>query len=186
MYFDIKNHQPTKDEKYFVDTNVWYWMTYVSSKEMKLPNEPREYQKECYPQFIQNLLDSEAELYFSPLILAELASVIEQSEFEIYKMFNPEERVNKKQFRKKPLERKNVIKEVKTAWSQITSMSKCIDTNVNKDFSERCLKLLEETQLDGYDSFYIDTALKFGIINIITDDKDFRTSPELAVYSTYG
>jgi len=183
MFLDIR--KPISIEsggKYFIDTNVWYWMTYISSKEF-IANPPEEYQVETYPAFVEKALDENAELYYSPLILVELARLIERSEHAIYKRYNGE--LSIKRFRKIAGERKAVIQEIKSAWDTIRSMAAPLAVSVDCAFSESLLDVIERYGLDGYDAVYCRAMEENGIINIITDDKDFRAVDGFKLYGCY-
>ena len=52
----IDKTRPIKNERYLIDTNVWFWFTYVASKQIILPNHPSQYQIKEYPLFIESLL----------------------------------------------------------------------------------------------------------------------------------
>lgn len=187
MFININDCTPKAGDKFFVDTNVWFWSTYVSSKTIADKTKPQDYQRIKYPAFLESLLNAKAELYFSPLILAELANIIEQAEFEIYKMYNPtDNKISKKRFRSQPAERASVISEIKTAWDTISAMSTCIETTIDLNFSQSSIELMRDTTLDAYDSFYIKSANISSIKNILTDDKDFRSVDGIDIYSTYS
>ncbi len=183
---EIRNYKPTPEDKFFVDANVWYWTTYVASRQMNIPNSPKEYQVEHYPDFIQRALDIGAKLFVTPFILAELASIIEHTEFEIYKQWNSTAEISKKRFRKDTKQRLVVVREIEAAWTQVTSLATCMDVLVDGSFVDSCLSQLKKTCLDGYDLFHLNAALLQGVSKLVTDDKDFRTVGEIKVFTTYG
>ncbi len=171
---DLNKHTPQKGERFFVDSNVWYWTTYVASKEMPLPNSPREYQIQNYPVFLEKALNNGAKLYHCPLTLAELASTIEFSELNIFKQFNPDkEGLRKKTFRKISSERKGVLNEIKVAWDAINAMSTCVEISLDLKFIQETQDILKKSVLDSYDSFFVQIMREYEFENIITDDGDF-------------
>lgn len=183
---EIKNYQPSSRDKFFVDANVWYWTTYVASRQMNIPNSPKEYQVQHYPDFIQRALDVGAQLFVTPFILAELASIIEHTEFEIYKQWNAAAEISKKRFRKDAKQRSVVVREIEAAWKQVTSLATCMDVLVDEPFVDSCLGQLKDTCLDGYDLFHLNAALLQGLSNLVTDDKDFRSVADIKIFTTYG
>ena len=42
-------------DKFFIDTNVWFWLTYAASNEIQTQNAPARYQLEVYPEFIEKI-----------------------------------------------------------------------------------------------------------------------------------
>lgn len=171
----IDTFEPKVGDRFFVDTNVLYWISYVASKEIHdLPNPPKDYQVEKYPAFIEKVLNCGGKLYTSPLLLSELANIIESSEFEIYKKFNPDKNgISKKKFRKIRVERKAVVDEIRVAWDTIGTFSQRLDNKIDENFSNSCIELLESSCLDAYDASYVIFAKEHGINYMITDDKDF-------------
>ena len=182
---DIKTYSPVSGEGFFVDANVWYWVTYVSSKKIVLPNQPKKYQIDQYPDFIQRALDAGAKLYVTPFVFAELASIIERTEFEIYKAWGSSGQTSKKVFRGDSKQRVAVIREIESAWLQVKSLAECADIFIDGNFLDSCLNDLRGSELDGYDLFHLHTQLAHGCINLITDDKDFRTANGVKVFTTY-
>lgn len=184
MFLDIsKPVNILGGDRYFVDTNVWYWMTYVSSKEF-IAVPPKNYQVEIYPAFVERILSNNAQLFYSPLVLVELAGLIERSEHAIHNKYHGE--LTLKQFRKKVAERRGVIEEVRGAWDTIKSMASPLSINIDLDFSESLLNVMESCCLDGYDFVYCSVMRESGISNIITDDKDFRSVGDVNLYGCYS
>lgn len=172
---DLNLHQPIKGERYFVDTNVWFWFTYVSSKRVVLPQHPEPYQLVDYPNFIQKALDDGAILCHCPLTLAELANVIEKTELDIYKKNIKNDFFEKKEFRRIVNERKSVLNEIQVAWNSINTMSTCIDIKLDLKFVDRCRDILGEGTVDSFDAFFIQTMRDQQIDYVVTDDHDFST-----------
>lgn len=183
--FDIRQTAPTKDDVFFVDTNIWYWMTYASSKtfpDTKVA--PQEYQTTHYPDFIQKALTAESQLYYSPLSLAELANTIESIELNLFKIFNPDnDGITRKAFRNIRNERNAVVQEVDAAWATITTLSKVLKSELTEELSENSLTSFKQTMLDPYDAFFYEMMKSEGIVKIITDDADFKTAIGLEIYT---
>ncbi|MEZ7493383.1 PIN domain-containing protein [Pseudoalteromonas distincta] len=183
MFKDIRKEEAPENESIFVDTNVWYWTTYFSSKEY-LVDMPKDYQTEFYPNFIENALAKNTTLYFSPLVFVELSGLIEKAELKIYNKFHPENNMNLKQFRKIGPERRAVLNEIKIALDTIKGMAEELPLNFDIDMSETVYSCLDKYLIDGYDSIFYKKMKANNIDKILTDDKDFRSLP-VTVYSCY-
>ncbi|EGQ8316012.1 PIN domain-containing protein [Vibrio cholerae] len=184
MYHDIKTVIPKSEDGFFVDTNVWYWTTYVASKSF-LARQPQDYQVDYYPTFIESALENNADLYYSPLTLIELANLIERSEWEIYKAYNSSDNITLKKFRGIPAERSAVLDEIKAAWSSIKSMATELVSDLNSQTSDDFIDTIEKYKIDGYDALYYQIMKHHDVKNIITDDKDFRLINDINFYSCY-
>ncbi|MEX6663649.1 type II toxin-antitoxin system VapC family toxin [Pseudomonas sp. W2-17] len=184
MFLDIRNNEPSKDAVYFVDTNVWYWTTYAASKKF-LGNAPQDYQIEFYPGFIEKALAHNATLHYTSLTLVELTSLIERSEFEIFKAFNGDPKYKIKQFRKDNAQRKAVLAEIDSAWEQIQAMASELPTSLPNGSSAELISIINAHPVDGYDALYVKIMSDHKIANIITDDKDFRAVTGLNLYGCY-
>lgn len=181
---NINNVSPSEGEGYFVDTNVWYWVTYVASKSF-IPNGPRRYQTETYPNFIEQAVNNKALLYYSPLVLIELARVIERAEFEIFKAFKNDKSFHFKRFRNNEKQRKLVVSEIRAAWEQVRQLAIELPAKIGEDLEVEVLEALEKYTIDGYDSLYYYFMKQSGIVNITTDDKDFRGVDGIELYSCF-
>jgi predicted nucleic acid-binding protein len=182
---DINTVVPQQGESYFVDTNVWYWMTYASSKHMSADNAPKEYQVADYPNFIQKALDNGVKLYHCGFTLSELSNIIENAEWRSFICFNPDQqKISKKNYRRKTQERRMVVKEVKAAWDSINAMSNCIDVDLNTVFLESAHQIYSDSLLDSYDSFITEVMNQYNIDNVITDDGDFSSLTNKNVFTS--
>ncbi|PCC98989.1 PIN domain-containing protein [Halopseudomonas pelagia] len=184
MLRDIKNVSPGKGELFFVDTNVWYWMTYFASKSF-VPKGPKQYQIENYPNFIEQAVNNKAVLYYSPLMLIELTSLIERAEFEIFKAFKNDQNFSFKRFRNDQHQRKVVIDELHLAWEQVRQLAIELPAKIGDDLECKVLDYLRNFNIDGYDSLYYYFMKQNNIVNIITDDKDFRGLDGIELYSCF-
>jgi predicted nucleic acid-binding protein len=181
--YDIHRARPSREDKYFVDTNVWFWLTYCSSKEIPGDGEPRRYQVTKYPEFIEKVLDMGARLFHCPLVYSELANIIERTEFNIYRIENPQSKVSRKVFRSMSEERENVLKELKIAWDTISQLSKCLEVPLHEKFVQDAHEVLEGSTLDPYDAFYFQIMAAEGLTKIITDDRDFGSTEIDSIYT---
>jgi predicted nucleic acid-binding protein len=177
---NLYKHNPVSNEKYFVDTNVWYWTSYVSSKTILAKEYSNKYQLETYPQFIEKAINNGSTLCYSPLTLAELAHVIENAEHQLYMQQNVIT-IEKKVYRKITAQREKVLAEIEAAWAQVTAMATSIDTLINKKFVIDSIAVLKEGMLDAYDSFYIQLMRENQIDYLITDDYDFASLNKIMI-----
>ncbi|KZN15904.1 MULTISPECIES: type II toxin-antitoxin system VapC family toxin [Pseudomonas] len=173
---NIQSSRPVHTDKYFVDTNVWFWFTYCASKEINTSSKPRRYQIEKYPAFIEKALDAGAKLFHCPLVFSELANVIERTEYDIFTSDKKNAGVTRKGFRKLEDERKKVIQEIKIAWSSVNSVSTCLNINLNQQTVTPAITHLESAPLDAYDAFYLQVMSSEGITQLISDDRDFTVA----------
>lgn len=183
MIKSIDSEIPFHKDKYFVDTNVWFWFTYCASKEIELKTAPRRYQLEKYPDFVEKVLDSGAKIYHCPLVYAELANIIERTEFEIYIAKNPTLKKTRKEFRADSECRQLVINEIRMAWDTINTISNSLDFSLSNKIVEGVHAVIENSTLDPYDSFYCYLMGYVGINKIITDDADFNSVDGTELYT---
>ncbi|WP_221293292.1 type II toxin-antitoxin system VapC family toxin [Stutzerimonas stutzeri] len=179
----ITTSKPAHTDKYFVDTNVWFWFTYCASREINTAHKPRRYQVERYPEFIERALDAGAKLFHCPLVFSELANVIERTEYDIFKAGGSNLCVSRKKFRAIEGEREKVIKEIKMAWTTVNSISTCLDIRLNKQIVTPAMTCLESAPLDAYDAFYLQVMSSEGITKLITDDRDFMVAGVESIYT---
>jgi len=177
--FCISSYKPRKGEKFFVDTNVWFWTTYAASKTFEMTRKPEHYQLSDYPAFLQRALNDGVSLCHCPLTLAELANTIENTELDIYRKNIGKPYFEKKEFRRIVEKRKAVLDEIEIAWKTICAMSTCIDVKLDNTFVEQGKALLNEGLIDPLDAYFIQTMRQHKIDYVVTDDHDFSTIRQL-------
>ena len=178
---DLRNDTPKPTDKFFVDTNVWYWLTYSRSKQSS--NFPKPYQTNDYPKYIQQTLKAQSKLYKSGLSFPEIAHLIERNERDIFNNANSSD-IKPKEFRHNyPNERTNVVQEIQTSWQQIEQFGNTIDVLVNDAILTKADTRLAQDKLDGYDLLMIESILTNGINFVITDDSDFGTISGITVFT---
>lgn len=173
--------KPVRQDRFFVDSNVWFWFTYCASKEFSDANQPRHYQLEKYPKFIEEALDIGASLYHSPLVYTELANIIEKTEHGIY--VNKYGEIERKKFRAIAHCRERVLKEVDQAWKIISTVSSCLDIHLKANLIPHIHKLLVSSKLDSYDALYLQVMQLENIEKLISDDGDFVETPLKDLYT---
>ncbi|MFM0512069.1 PIN domain-containing protein [Paraburkholderia sp. RL17-373-BIF-A] len=175
---DISNDVPTAEDVFFVDTNVWYWMTYTKAS----TSGARAYQINSYPAYTNNALNARSTIYQSGLSLAELSHLIEKAERDIFAVSNPS--VTPKEFRHNfPIERANVCSEVEAACIQVTALADPLEITIDETLSNSILDRFSKNAVDGYDLFILESMKAHGIVQVITDDGDFATVPDIRLFT---
>lgn len=179
---DVRADVPQPEDIFFIDTNVWYWLTYskANSPSLSRRSRPNAYQINDYPNYFQNAVVAEATLYCSGLSLSELAHRIERAECEIF----GGERFALKDFRRNyPRQRTQVVAEISSAWNQTTSFASPLNLNVDEPTTNAALSRLDTQLVDGYDLFLLETMKSHSITKVITDDGDYITVPGIQVFT---
>ena len=177
---DIRTDFPKKDDVFYVDTNVWYWLTYTRASQADRP--PAPYQIKDYPEYVNRVLSTNAFLKRSTFSLGELAYRIEMTEYDIYVKNNAE--VPKKEFRHNCIgERKAVTAEIETAWGQINQMSGLVGGGVDDVLATAAIEQINMFPIDAYDACVLNLLRKKECVNIITDDGDFASVPGIKVFT---
>jgi predicted nucleic acid-binding protein len=181
---DLRTDTPKPADRFYVDTNVWFWTVYARLG--LSPNPPKPYQSHDYPAYLKAVLTAGADVRWSGLSLSELAYRIEKTEFDIYAQTAPGPPPKQKEFRHNlPAERQRVMQEVETAWQAVEAMGKHLDRPVTIDATTtaNALQELKAHALDGYDVFSLHTALASGVTSILTDDGDFCVVPQITLFT---
>lgn len=180
---DIRTDRPGKNDRFFIDTNVWFWLTYTNAS-----NNARNYQITDYPSYVDSVLDVEGNIYQNGLSFAELAHLIEKTELDIFNAGNKSrgaKEIKGKEFRHDyPMEREKVTNEIEAAWIQIKSIAEPLDITVDESIVDNALKGIKTQKVDGYDLFILDLMNRHNILQIITDDGDFATVPGIRVFTS--
>ncbi|MCX5830577.1 MAG: PIN domain-containing protein [Deltaproteobacteria bacterium] len=174
---DIKADSPNSKDVFFVDTNVWYWMTYPNAATGAFPG-----QLSDYPAFVNRVLAAGAKICHSGLSLAELSHLIEKTGREIYIKTTGD--IKTKEYRHNlPGERSRVASDVEAAWGQVKSLSSPLVLTVDEKTTDASLDRFRTEKLDGYDLFILETMKNNGLVKIITDDGDFATVSGIEVFT---
>src|SRR5258708_3747505 len=81
---DLTSDSPRTTDKFFIDSNVWFWVGYT-----KASLSARPYQIRSYPNYLSQALTIGSTLYKCTLSFAELAHQVEQKEWDIFKAKTP-------------------------------------------------------------------------------------------------
>jgi len=177
---DIRFDKPKHQDSFFVDTNVWYWLTYSQASVTA-----RSSQVHAYPEYFKRIRSVSSQLFRCDLSLAELAHIIENTEYDIYcdvHKKNPKT-YPKKEFRHSSVAgRLDVTQEIESALMQVRQFSSSIPLTIDDVAVTTFLTNLKANKLDGYDLFYLDILRKNRLL-ILTDDGDFATVPGITVFT---
>ncbi|WP_300304670.1 hypothetical protein [Anaerosolibacter sp.] len=165
-----------KDDVFAIDTNVLYWMHYSRCNETF-----DGYQLEAYPDFLEDLLNNENRLVTTIYNITELLYIIERNEYDIYCIQNG--KIKRKEFRNILSERIKVKNELNTVLSQINSIYKIKNFNIEvlglNDFVDN----LDSHKCDDFDYLILKYLSQNDISKIITDDSDYITMENICVYT---
>ena len=177
---DITTDTPRQSDIFFVDTNIWFWQTYTNAAFTA-----KRYQITDYPNYINKTRQNGATLTYSGLTLAELAHIIEKTEYDIYVKSNGDLRI--KEYRHNyPIERANVVSKVKSAWSQVKALAISINLTVDDATTDAAINRFTTQAVDGYDLLMLEAISKAGAgtVKIITDDMDYSVVPGIQVFTS--
>lgn len=177
---DIRFDKPRHQDSFFVDTNVWYWLTYTQASVAAKSSQVR-----VYPEYIKKIRSVNGRLARCNLVLAELAHIIESTEFKIFcnaHKKDPDTYPKKKFRHNSPAERMDVIQEIESAWMQVEQLSVPVPVTIDDTAATTFIADLKTDKLDGYDLFYRDLLRKH-MFSILTDDGDFATVPGISVFT---
>lgn len=181
---DLRRDAPLPDERFLIDTNVWFWYAYPGSQFGGTSAMP--YQLREYPKYVSSILKQKAHLFYSWVSLAEIADLIEWEECRIYLKREARERIanqERKAYRSNLTERSHVIETLEETWERIQLVARPLDSQLNTEMASRILANLPKVLLGGYDLFIRDVMHQSGITNIITDDGDFTTVTGIRVFT---
>lgn len=177
---DLKTDKPRRTDRFLVDTNVWYWLTYPRCQ---LPQKKaKNYQVKIYPNYLKQARKVQAQLYTCGLCFSELADLIEKSELDIFRQTKGQ--IELKEFRhSEPEQRKAVISSIQDAWAMMKSFAEFLEIKLDLTLTDRTCQALQAIATDPHDYYMVESARLAGITQIITDDGDFATVPNVIVFT---
>jgi hypothetical protein len=182
---DITADRPQPTDRFLIDTNAWYWLAY--SRSQLTTRRPQDYQIRDYPGYIRAALGAQSALYWSGLSMAELSTLIERSEYDIFCRTHQRRSAQfpLKQYRHgQPQERaQQVIPEITAAWDLVETFGVCLESLVDQTAVTQAMADFSTQSVDGYDSLIIHSARLANIDQVITDDVDFVTVPNMTVFT---
>lgn len=181
---EISKDTPKQSDTFFVDTQVWHWLTYCQHLGRKnLPSRAQEYIK-----YIHKIGAENATLRRCGLSLAELANVIDRDERDIFNKIQSKNNQplvdDPKEYRHNyPHERRRVQDMIKASWEMVKRFSSPTTINLNEPLTDNTLNLICSCPVGSYDSLLAESMRVSRIVQIITDDKDFATIPGIQVFT---
>ncbi|MGC9337928.1 MAG: hypothetical protein ACP5EQ_07555 [Candidatus Cloacimonadia bacterium] len=177
---DIKEDCPLEDDIFFVDTNVWFWLTYTKASQSASP--VFQYQYDEYPNYVNTALFVGSQLLPSTISLIELAHLIEKTERELYMKDNT--KIGLKEFRHHlEWERKQVAMEIETAWEQVKGIAQPVSCEIDNEITDSIITRFQNEKMDAYDFLILESMRCHGVVKIITDDGDFATISGIQVFT---
>ncbi|MEJ5151253.1 hypothetical protein [Comamonas sp. MYb396] len=180
---DINSDTPKPSDRFFVDTNVLFWMGY--SKASHLAFNPLQYQVNDYPNYTDLAIGKDCKLFHTGLCISELVHLIEYSELKIFNSNKSEDqKIKIKTFRNNyPIERCKVHTEIKLACEYVTSTSELLSANIDLEKSQSLVREFDICKVDGYDFFNLKVMHLNNITQIITDDSDFACIDDITLFT---
>ncbi len=179
--FDIGQTLPIDSDNFLIDSNIWFWMTYSKSSYGNINF--RQNIMNQYANYVGKVISCNAKICCSGLSLSELSHIIEKTELNIHNSCNPPV-IKTKEFRHNyPLKRSQVVKEIQTAWSQVTNIANSLSVNIDISTSTNALNRLQTEKIDGYDVFILESMKGHNVVQVITDDGDFATVSGIQVFT---
>ncbi|MEW6036680.1 MAG: hypothetical protein AB1648_00230 [Pseudomonadota bacterium] len=178
---DLRTDTPTSDDRFLVDTNAWLWLHYPPAS-LRTDGSPLP-QASDYPEFIKRALNAGAFLHCAALEFAELAHNIEKFERDIYASQASCEIGTKKYRHDYPNQRLKVTRLIQETWADVLSMSTLLDAVLDSAATASAAALFSSIAVDGYDLFMVEAARTSGVIQIVTDDADYVTVPDIVVFT---
>lgn len=176
-----------QNEIFAVDTNILLWACYNNISHNALKEYVSEYQTKFYPNFIKKLIKNGNILYTTNLNVSELCSLIERNEFEIYKYRTRKRFYKKKKYRKIARERRRYKTKLDTTLRVLheTYISRVEVVVIPANYDSIFSQAIPIMTCDTFDYAVIEYLKSIGIINYISDDKDFCTIDGINLYTTY-
>jgi hypothetical protein len=182
---DLRTDQPLAADRFYVDTNVWFWVAYPNVQFAS--GAPHESRVAAYSGYCQAVLKAGGTLHWCGLSFSELAHGIEGTEFKAYKEGGCAPGfANLKEYRHgHAAERKRVAEAIETAWQSVAQLAQPLPaaTVIDKAMVDAALKALPKLALDGYDYFPLKALHDSKVTQVISGDGDFCTVPGITLFT---
>lgn len=175
---DIRKDVDIEGKSFYVDTNVWFWITSLWGYDCAAF-----YQNKYYPDFVNKAIEI-SKLYTSIINVLELSHVIEKTGYDIYKKETGSELTFKEYRHNLPEKRKETTDIIVSSWECLSGMARVLRTEVDEKYDiDQAIEILTRSQIDSYDSLIFQTMEKNDIKNVVSDDGDFATIPDVTVFT---
>lgn len=201
--FDLQKHRKARildirktdckiEPKILVDTNVLYFTYYDRFSQLDILNEgqPKTYQIEYYPGFIEKLLSKDCSLFVHRINLLEFSKIVEIVELKIlyYALHKP--MINWQDFKAKEVRLAN-LSEYRSIQQRIVtylnSMMKTFElVNVDLPYNQIAADFLiawTNSIMDAGDAMIIAESKRFGITSVLSDDAYLATLSGITLYT---
>ncbi len=178
---DVHRDSPKATDSFLVDSNVWYWVAYSKAGNVSSPP-----QAKYYPTYVNDALKFGSCLLHCGLSFAELSHLIEETEREIYEKtyLGTKGTLLPKEYRHNlPTERSRVVSEVQAAWGLVKSLAKPMIATIDESTTDAAFCRFQTQLVDGYDLFFLEAMRSNAVTQVITDDGDFATVPNIQVFT---
>lgn len=175
---DIATDQPKNTDRVWVDSNVWFALTYSGVS----PQEAKRYA--AYSNYIGKLHKAGGDVLVSPVTFAEVARTIEHSEFTKHQARNngPLDPKLKKATRLDPAYWATVVAEIETSWKQIGKIGRLGAQPMSAGCATSAVAGMKGGNLlDGGDAVMVADALREGVDLFLTNDGDLASVSGITV-----
>ena len=171
---DLDISKINNETVFYVDTNIWYWLTYADA-------EMAQYQG-SYASKIYDIYSNELTmLASSKLTFTEVANLVERQHMNDNRISSH----RKKNFRQDAVRRNAVVDDIELSIHQIekmTSKSTFVE-DLNSIPAQEYVDILRKTVLDPTDALMSSFITNNDVVHIITDDIDFYSVSGLKIYT---
>lgn len=180
--FDISFVTPSSADQLLVDTNVWIWYSYTPAALGASPSAQRGIN--AYMAFMMKVRAARGTLLRCGLCLAELGATIERYERETFNRLEGGRVLDKKEFRHcLPESRKKVVSEIAAAWSSVCAAASVAEVVISEKTTNAALECYSRAETDGIDAFLLEAVRGTREVQVLTDDIDFVTVPDVHVFT---
>ena len=167
-----------KQETFLLDTNILYWLFSGT------PVKPNDIQKVTeYTRFVRDLIANGNILWTSAGNVQELLHLIENDEFQFYKVSTHNQGTSKKTYRADTSERNKLKIKEQATLSSIKGLCEIYRLTITEKQIDCFVNSFDRHTYDLMDFFIAENAKNNGRVNVVTDDKDFRSDVKMQVYT---
>ncbi|PWJ88989.1 uncharacterized protein DUF1241 [Oceanotoga teriensis] len=170
------------ENDFFIDTNVLFWYHYAFAKYNYNNIKIAEYQKK-YPEFIEQFIEKNKNLFTSSINLSELFYRIEMTEYKLYKKNNNNPSLKLKDYRNIEVERNKLKKTLNAIYKEIKNLYTIKDINFTNNNLLEYINEMSTHKCDVYDHAILSFIKSKKLLNVISDDSDFTSISGINVYT---
>ena len=169
---NIDMYSPQKSDRFFFDTNIWIYLFYPIGNYKRAIIDK-------YSEFFHKLIQAEADIFISSLVLSEFFNVWVRAEFRILQEAEPDKyKEFKRDFRNTQLYQ-DKMREVKfIVKHQIFKLAKRIDDDFSGLKIDKILRDIEKW--DFNDKLHL-ALVKRHNLKFVTNDSDFHSVQDVPI-----